>query len=49
MGYPEEVLAAWSGSPLAGRPLFVGSTVALTLLSLAYMAQIRKHFSRGAC
>ena len=46
MGYPEEVLASWSGSPLAERPLIIGSTVVLTLLSLVYMARVRRYFTR---
>lgn len=46
MGYPEEVLAAWSGSPVSGRPVVIGGTVALTLVSLVYMVRIREHFPR---
>lgn len=47
MGYPDEVLAAWSGSPATGRAVLIGGTVALTVASLVYMARIRVHFSAG--
>lgn len=45
LGYPDAQLAVLRDSPVAGRGITVGATVALTLASLAYMVSIRRYYS----
>jgi len=48
LGYPDEQLRAMAGSTLARADVLVAGTVALTLLSVAYMATIRRYFTGRA-